>query len=118
MNRGTKIVVAGLSALALMGPVASVAPASAAASQGHHYVYARYWQHGYYGHGYYGGGYGWRRHHYGYGAAPVIGGLFGALAGALAAPAYYGPPAYYYGPPAYYYGPRYYYGPGPYYYGW
>jgi hypothetical protein len=110
MNRGTKIVVAGLSALALMGPVASVAPASAAASQGHHYVYARYWHHGYYGHRYYGGGYGWRRH-YGYGPGPVIGGLFGALVGgALAAP--------YYGPPAYYYGPRYYYGPGPYYYGW
>jgi hypothetical protein len=107
MNSGSKkIVVAGLAGLALLGAVAAASsPASAAGLSGHRYVYARYWHHGYYGHPYY-----YRHRHYGYGAGPaVLGGLFGAIAGAALAPSYY------YGPPAYYgYG----YGPGPYYYGW
>jgi hypothetical protein len=62
----------------------------------------------------------WRRRHVG----PAVAlGVFGAVAGAIAADRYYRR-NYYYQPyypayygPQYYYGPRYY-GPRPYYYGW
>jgi len=86
---------------------------------------ARAWHGG--GGGWHGGGWnnGWHGGGHGYGAWPYIGGAILGLGvlGALAAPAYYPPPAYAYPPPAYPYGYAYprpypYYAPQPYYYGY
>jgi hypothetical protein len=113
MNTRSRAIVAGVVALTLSAPlIGAASTASAETSGGDHLVYARYYHHTYgwrhyrhYGWRHY-RHYGWRRHYYyryGYGAAPVLGGIVGGLAAGLVG----GP--YYYGRP---YG--YYYGPGPY----
>lgn len=58
----------------------------------------------------------WRRHHRHHGPAVALG-VFGAVAGAIAADRYYRD-RYYYGPGPYYPAYGHYYGPRRYYYGW
>lgn len=95
-----RLIIAGLAAVTLAGPLALTNP-SASAAVWHGYTYGRYYHHGYYHHYY---GY-WphHRYYYGYGPPPLLGAL---AAIALAPVALFAP--------YYYYGPHYYYGPGPY----
>jgi len=94
-----RIIGSGLAGFALIGSV-TLASTPASAAWRHHYRYA--YVHPHYHHYYY-------RRHYGIGPAGVFGAIAGGLAaGALAYP-YYGPGPYY-GPAPYYHGPDPYYG--------
>jgi hypothetical protein len=99
-----RLVVVGLAAVTLGGPLA-LTGTSASAAGWHRYPYARYYHHRYYRHyGYWPG-----RSYYGYGPPPLLGALVGGITAVALAPAALLAPSYYYGPPPYYY-----YGPGPY----